>query len=195
MNITTLKKNTRGSDGERFALLAELDENVFHLDDLANLWSIRNKNTLRKTLSRYSARNLIFRVYRSLYSIKKATEIDPYLLGVKSLHRPAYISCETILYESGILNQSPQVITLISSISKSFTVVGRHYRSRQMKDEFLFNDIGINLINGIRKASPSRAVADMLYFNPKKYFDTGNSKIINWREVKRIQKQVYDITK
>jgi predicted transcriptional regulator of viral defense system len=195
MNIITLKKNTRNSDGERFALLAERDENVFHLDDLANLWNIRNQNTLRKTLSRYSKRNLIFRIHKGLYSIKKVNELDPYFLGFKALHRPAYLSCETVLYNAGILNQVPQEITFISSISKIFSINEKHYRVRQLQDEYLFNNIGIQMINGFYQASAERAVADMLYFNPRKYFDTSSSKMINWSEVKKIQKQVYDITK
>jgi len=195
MKINNIKKKERDSDGRRFALLAERNEDVFHLADLANFWGIRNSNTLRKTLSRYNKRGLIFRIYKGLYSIKKVSEIDPYFLGAKALHQPAYLSCESILYENGILNQIPQAITFISSISKSFTVNGRRYQSRQMKDEYLFNATGISQTNGIRKASVSRAVADMLYFNPEKYFDVGGSKIINWPEIKKIQKQVYDITK
>jgi len=195
MNTINKKKNTRQSDGERFAKLAELNEDVFHLADLANLWDIRNQNTLRKTLSRYSQRGLIFRIYKGLYSIKKVAEIDPYLLGVKALHQPAYISCESILYMHGVLNQIPQMITLVSAVSKVFSVGTRRYKSRQMKDECLFNDLGVEIVGNVRQATLSRAVADMLYFNPDKYFDASSSKIINWREVKEIQKQVYDITK
>lgn len=197
MNTKTKKINQakRNSDGGRFAKLAELNEDVFHLADLANLWDIRNKNTLRKTLSRYSQRKLIFRIYKGLYAIKKVTEIDPYLLGIKALHQPAYVSCESVLYKNGVLNQVPQMITMVSAVSKVFSVGGGWYKSRQMKDEYLFNDLGVEVINGVRVATLSRAVADMLYFNPKKYFDTGSSQIINWREVKEIQKQIYDITK
>lgn len=180
----------RNSEGERFSQLAKHGEIVFHSDDLANLWEIRNKNTLHKTLSRYTKRGLIYRVYRGLYSIKNPNEIDPYLLGVKFLHRPAYISCESILYEYGIINQVPQVMTLVSSISISFSVRQINYRSRQMKDEYLFNNSGIQTINGIRKASLARAVADMLYFNRNKYFDSLNSKLINWTEVKNIIKNI-----
>jgi len=192
--MNTKKKQTphisRKSDGERFVQIALLDESVFHADDLANLWNIRNKNTLYRTLSRYVKRGLIYRIYNGFYSIKKIGEIDSYFLGIKSLHRPAYISCESVLYEHGILNQIPQAITLVSSISKSFSVGQTCYRSRQMRDEYLFNGSGIEIINGIRKASLVRAVADMLYFNRKKYLDAFNSKLINWAKVKKIIKDV-----
>lgn len=181
---------SRKSDGERFAQIALLGEYIFHADDLANLWNIRNKNTLYRTLSRYVKRGLIYRIYNGFYSIKKIGELDSYFLGIKSLHRPAYISCESVLYEHGILNQIPQVITLVSSVSKSFFVGQRHYRSRQMRDEYLFNDSGIEIINDIRKATLVRAVADMLYFNREKYFDASNSKLIDWDKVKKIIKDV-----
>lgn len=189
---TKKKKNliSRRSDGERFTQIALLGESVFHADDLANLWNIHNKNTLYRTLFRYVKRGLIYRIYNGLYSIKKINELDPYLLGIKSLHRPTYISCESVLYEYGILNQRPQVITLVSSISKSFSIRQMYYRSRQMKDEYLFNDSGIEIINGVRKASLGRAVADMLYFNREKYLDAFDSKLIDWALVKKIIKNV-----
>ncbi|MFA6392606.1 MAG: hypothetical protein WCW54_00770 [Candidatus Paceibacterota bacterium] len=183
-------KNLRKSDGERFAQIALLGESIFHADDLANLWNIRNKNTLHRTLFRYVKRGLIYRIYNGLYSIKKIGELDSYLLGIKSLHRPAYISCESILYEYGVLNQRPQIITLVSSISKSFSIGQMHYRSRQMRDEYLFNDSGIEVIDGVRKASLARAVADMLYFNREKYLDAFDSKLIDWILVEKIIKDV-----
>jgi len=183
-------KKKRMSDGERFALLASLSEIVFHSDDLANLWNIHNKNTLYTTLFRYVKRGLIFRIYNGFYSIKKINDIDPYFLGIKSLHKLTYVSCESVLFEYGILNQRSQSITLVSSISKSFSIGGKRYRSRQMKDEYLFNHSGIEIIGSIRKASVERAVADMLYFNRKKYFDAFDSKLINWNKVKKIIKDV-----
>lgn len=190
MNINNNKKLNRVSDGERFSKIALLNEVVFHANDLANIWNIQNENTLHKTLSRYVKRGLLNRIYNGFYSIKKIKELNPYFLGIKSLHRSGYISCESVLYENGVLNQKPQVITLVSSISKSFSVGDIHYRSRKMKDKYLFNDSGIEIVNGIRKASLSRAVADMLYFNKKKYFDSLDSSLINWNSVQKIIKNI-----
>ena len=191
MNINKIQNNKqRSSDGERFMKLAKLDENVFHIGDLANLWNIYNKNTLHTTLSRYLKRKLLFRIFKGLYSLKKVSELDPFFLGFKALHQPAYISCESVLYEYGIINQRPHTITLVSAVSTTFSIGEYQYKSRQMQDEYLFNNIGIEIINNTYKATLSRAVADMLYFNPEKYFDAGSSKIINWREVKKIVKAV-----
>lgn len=174
------------SAGERLSCVSALGETVFHAGDAANLWGVLNKNTLYTTLSRYVAGGLIHRVYKGLYAVKKIKDIDPFLLGVKAMHSPAYVSCETILYQSGVLNQPPRDITLVSRFSKHFSVAGRNYRSRKMRDEFLFNDAGIGMKDGIRVASLPRAVADMLYFNPRKYFDAENSGLVNWNQVKEI---------
>jgi predicted transcriptional regulator of viral defense system len=189
-NIKRTKMKKRSSDGERFAVLAQLDENVFHACDLANLWNIKKRSTLYQTLSRYLKRGLLFRVHNGLYAIKKTGEFDPFFLGLKALHRPAYVSCESVLYEQGIINQRPSAITIVSSVSKVFTVSQIRFKSRQMKDEYLFNESGIEMTGGVRKASVERAVADMLYFNPQKYLDVGHSKMIKWSEVRKINKAV-----
>ena len=185
-----LLKNKRVSAGERIAKLASLGETVFHIGDLANLWNIRNKNTLYTTVSRYIARGLIYHIYKGLYSIKKLADVDPRLIGIKALHGAAYISCESVLFDSGIVNQPPREITLVSKNSKRFTVGGAKFRSRQLRDSFLYNNAGIQSINGIRTASPERAVADMLYFSPKKYLDGLTSKTINKKTLKSIIKKV-----
>ena len=49
--------------------------------------------------------------------------------------------------------------------------------------------------DGVRTAF-LRAIADMLYFNPRKYFDAGDSGLINWEEIKKIADAVgYNIKK
>lgn len=187
MNGLKIKsKKIRISAGERLSSLSALGESVFHADDVANLWGIANKNTLYTTLSRYVAGGLIHRVYKGLYAVKKIKEINPLLLGVKSLHSSAYVSCESVLYKEGVLNQPPQEIVVVSRFSKHFSIAGINYRSRKMRDEFLFNDAGIEMKDGVRIASLPRAIADTLYFNPKKYFDAVNSNLINWNKVKEI---------
>ncbi|MCX6752659.1 MAG: hypothetical protein NTZ87_04160 [Candidatus Nomurabacteria bacterium] len=115
-------KSVKISGNNRFAELAVLDEAVFHINDLANLWNIRNKNTLRKTLSRYVKAGFIFRIYRGFYSLKNPRDIDPYLLGLKAIYRPAYISCESVLSDKGVINQSPREITIVSNVSRRYKV-------------------------------------------------------------------------
>ena len=191
-----VRKRSRDFSGERFARLAATGEQVFHAGDLANLWDIRRRETLYMTLSRYTAAGLLFRVYKGLYAIKQPNELDPYLLGVKALHAPAYVSCESVLFKNGAINQLPSEVTLVSTVSKRLTVAGTRFRSRKLRDIFLFNDTGIETKNGVRVATLPRAMADMLYFYPKKYFDAGNSKIIPWPKVRKIATAVgYPVNK
>jgi len=191
-NNTRLKKIVRQED--RFAKIARLGEVVFHTKDLANLWQIENKNTLYTTIKRYIKKGLLFRIYKGFYSIKPIDEIDPLLMGVKALHKFTYISAETVLSMEGIIQQSVSQITLISSQSKKFSIGDYNYYSRKLNDKFLYNSVGTFNKNGVKIASAERAVADLVYFNPKMYFD--GRKFINWRKVKKIQKAMgYSVTK
>jgi predicted transcriptional regulator of viral defense system len=178
------------SKNDRFAKLAAMGEQVFHIDDLANIWGITNKQTLRVTLSRYVKAGMLKRIYRGLYAIKDISEIDPRLVGVKAIHGPAYISCETILFDYGVINQVPRVISIMSGSSKAFSIGGRDFRSKKMKPQFLHNDAGIKIENGVRTASLERALADAYYFNPQKYIDAIDkyevNNLIDWDKYEEI---------
>ena len=181
--MSTVKYNTAL---KRFSQLVSLNEVVFYFNDLANLWGITNLNTLYTTLKRYTQKGLLFRVHRGFYSIKPISQVNPYLLGIKALHKYSYVSAESILFDLGIINQKTDYITLISSSSKRFTIVDNNYIVRQLKDDYLYNDAGIIQKDGIRLATLERAVADLLYFNPKYHFDA--DRLINWNKVKKLQK-------
>lgn len=203
--MSTVKYNHNASANStlssRLAKINQIDSVIFHIDDLANLWGIRSANTLHTTMKRYAQSGLFFRIYRGLYSLKPQDKIDPFLLGIKALHEFAYISTETILVQSGVMFQQVFPVTLISGKSKRFKVGSVDYLSRQLADEYLYNSIGIEEVDGVRRASLSRAVADLLYYNPNIYFDA--PELINWREVRRLQKNIgypltpnrYDFTK
>ncbi len=190
MSTEKVKIMQKINKNKRFSDIASMGESVFHLKDLANLWNIRNKNTLYKTLSRYVASGLIYRIYNGLYSVKKIKDLDPYLLGVKAMRGDAYVSCESVLFDQGIVNQPPREITLVGKISKRFHIGGQKFRSRKLRDDFLFNSSGIEVKNGARMASVERAVADMFYFSPKKYLDAFNSNLIDWKKVNKISEDM-----
>lgn len=173
---------------QRFVKLAQMNESVFHARDLANLWQIKNKNTLHTTLKRYTQNGLLFRIYKGFYAIGDIRKINPFLLGIKALNDFAYVSAETVLVESGIISQKLSAITLISSKSKKFSIGENFYQSRKLSDKYLFNTSGINLENGFYKAGAERAIADLLYFNPHYFFDGKN--LIDWKKVRKIQKEI-----
>lgn len=173
----------------RFADIAKLGEILFHADDLANLWGIVNKNTLHVTLKRYVDQGLFFRIYRGFYSLKPLSQVDPLLLGQKALHGYAYVSTETILAEKGIIQQSLHAITLVSVRTKHFSIGNHQYLSRTLSDKFLYQSSGILLKEGgLRVASTERAIADMLYFNPRIHLD--GAHLIDWESVRKLQEEL-----
>jgi predicted transcriptional regulator of viral defense system len=173
---------------KRFVQLARMNEQVFHARDLANLWQIKDNNNLYTTLKRYVQRGLLHRVYKGLYSLVPADQISPRILGLKALHEYAYVSTESVLIEAGAIQQNIDWITLVSSKSKKFSIGENSFWSRKLADRFLFNSAGVAKRENILIASPERAAADLLYFNPKAYFDNKNA--IDWRKVKLIQKEI-----
>ena len=187
-----LKKTRQGRD-DKFAQIARLGESIFHTQDLASLWQIKNPNTLYTLIKRYKKRRLLFGIYKGFYSLKPVDQIDQVMLGIKALHGFAYISTETVLVQSGIIQQNIHGITFISSQSKKFSVGDNHYYSRKLKDLYLFQPAGIIDEHGVKIATVERAMADLLYFNSRAYFD--GEKLIDWQKVKNIQKEIgYPLT-
>ena len=185
VHMSTGKRN---NTSDRFKKLAEMGEVLFHAGDLANLWQIKDKNTLYTTLKRYTQKGLLHRIHKGFYSLKRPEDIDPVLLGIKSLNGFTYLSTETVLARHGIIFQSSSAITLIGSKSEKFSLGGNFYIVRQLSDKYLFNSSGISLAGGYYQAEPERAVADLLYFNPDHYLD-GEDRV-DWKKVEEIQKEV-----
>lgn len=153
------------------------------------MWGIKNSNTLYTTIKRYVQRGILIPIHKGFYSTLPLSQINPAKLGIAYLHQFAYVSCEYILLKNGVIFQPSSYITLVSSISKKFTIGKNSYFSRQLKDIYLYNDFEVENVDGVMIASVERAAADLLYFNPRYHFD--NRKAINWKKVKEIQKEVY----
>lgn len=161
---------------------------MFHTNDLALLWDIADRNTLYTTVKRYIKRGVLTPIHKGFYTTGKIESLDPVELGIKSLHRYAYLSTESVLVEEGIILQEIVYITLVSDISRQFQIIGNSYRVRKMESRFLYQTIEITDKNGYKKATVERAVADLLYFNPRYHLD--GAKLIDWGKVKFIQKEV-----
>ncbi|MBI4999793.1 hypothetical protein HZB97_03425 [Candidatus Gottesmanbacteria bacterium] len=168
--------------------LLKLERKIFHIADLGLLWEITNKNTLYTTIKRYRKRGVLIPIHKGFYTTVPLSQIDPVSLGAGFLHRFAYLSTESVLAQDGVISQIPQAITLVSPVSKKFTIGNFSFLSRRLKPKFLYQTVEIEDKNGVFVASLERAVADMLYFNPQYYFD--NPKLVNWQKVKSIQKEM-----
>jgi len=172
----------------RIDKLLKFDRKLFHTRDLALLWGIANDNSLYTLIKRYVAKGILIPIHKGFYATVPAEQIDPIELGIGFLHRYAYVSCEHILSLYNVIFQHSPIITLVSSVSKKFTVANHQYIARKLKDAYLFNPIGIDRAGTCRKAKLERAVADLLYFNPRYHLD--NPKAIDWEKVAKIKKEV-----
>lgn len=161
---------------------------LFHTQDLAVLWGITNRNTLYTTIKRYVDQGFFTPIYKGFYTTVDLDQLDPVTIGIRSLLTYSYLSTETVLGRDGAIFQLSSQITLVSSLSKTMSIGDQSYRVRSMPDEFLYNDLGIRIENGISIASPERAMADLLYFNPDYYLD--NIKGIDIKKMKLTQKEV-----
>src|SRR3989344_9035425 len=129
--------------------LLKQDRQLFHTTDLALLWEMDNKNTLYTTIKRYVQKGVLIPIHKGFYSTVPIDQLDPFKLAIGYLHRFAYVSCETVLIREGIIFQKENYLTLISSVSRKFTISNHSYLVRRLKDSYLYYDRGIDNINGV----------------------------------------------
>jgi hypothetical protein len=172
----------------RIRELIQLDRKLYHTNDLAILWGIANKNTLYKTISRYIDKSILFPVYKGLYSTVPIDLLNPIQLGRAIIHRFAYLTTESVLAGAGIISQRIYDYTFASDQSKRLTVGHWTFRYRKLKDIYLHNPSGISEQSGDFVATVERAVADLLYFNPRYHFDVREA--IDFEAVRAVQKEI-----
>ena len=168
--------------------LIKSDRNIYHTNDLAILWNIANKNTLYTTIKRYVQKSVLIPIYKGLYSTVPISQLDPLELGRAVIHRYTYLTTESVLAQAGIISQATYAFTFVSSLSKKVNVGNYNFLFRKLKDEYLFNPTGIENQDGNFIATTERAVADILYYNPKYHFDFSTN--IDFEKVRCIQKEI-----
>lgn len=172
-------------------MLAATGQMLFHTGDLALLLGIHNANTLRVTLHRLVRDGILRRIHRGLFSILPPEKIDRVQLGAACLHRFCYLTTESVLADSGYILQSVDAETFVSGVSRRFVVLGHRVVSRRLHERFLHNQQGISMKKGVFRATPERAIADMLYFDPWYHFD----RPVDWKCVRAIQEHIgYPLT-
>lgn len=172
----------------RITELNRSNRRIFRTNDLAILWDIEDRHHLYMTVTRYLDRGILFHIYKGLYSTVPVSDLDPHELGTAIIHRYTYLSTETVLAQAGIITQAVYDQTFISDLSKRVQVGTWSFRYRQLKDDYLFNPAGIEKHRHGFRATPERAVADLLYYNPRYHFDVPD--LIDFDLVHSIQKEV-----
>ena len=175
---------------DKIGILLQQPQRLFHTSDLKTIWNINITKTLYQTIYRLIKKGIIFRIQKGFYSIVPIDQLDPIEIGFRSIKNFSYLSTESVLSKNGIINQSPNKITFISSSSSNFSINSTLYLVRQLKPQCLNNSLGITQNDkGVFMATTERAVADMLYFQPNYHFDADS--IIDWKLVKNYQQQIY----
>lgn len=177
----------------KYETLLKQDKKTFHADDLALLWGIDNQGTLNMTLKRFVDRGILIRIHKGFYSTAPVSKLNLLDLGFAYLNTYSYVSLETILAREGLIFQDIKYITFVSSKSDTFELNGVKYKSRQLKDIFLNNTAGVTKVGNHYEATVERAVADILYYNPKYYFD--NKSAIDFASVTKLQKEIGYVTR
>jgi len=152
------------------------------------LWNIQERSLLYITISRYLKKKILYPIYKGLYSTLPVDQLNPLELGRSIIHSYTYLSTESVLALAGIISQIVFEYTFIANQSKKVTIGDWTFRYRQMKDEYLFNPIGISQQAYGLSASVERSVADLLYYNPHYHFDI--VELIDFEKVDLIQKEV-----
>jgi len=168
--------------------LIKTEKRLFHLSDLAVIWRISNRRTLSMRLYRYVKRGLLFSVQRGLYSLMPPDKLTPLEVAVALNHGYCYLTTETILEKHGVINRRVQFLTFAGEKSRKYFWRDNQFMFRKLKTEYLMRNDGVFEENGCFIAGLERAVADILYFNKKFYFDSPN--LIDWEKVEEINKKV-----
>lgn len=145
------------------------------MKDLAILWGIKNRNTLKSKASFLARNGKLKKLHYGIYALDE--KYDKFELAGK-LHHPSYISTEIVFRREGMTFQYSEEITSISDVTKRYEVDGTSYSYRKIKDITLFDKKGIDFFDNWAIASEERAFLDMIYINKNYYFD--NLSGISW---------------
>ncbi|PIR07461.1 hypothetical protein COY65_01475 [Candidatus Jorgensenbacteria bacterium CG_4_10_14_0_8_um_filter_39_13] len=156
-------------------ILLKTQKTVFAIQELSFLWKIRNSNTLKSKIYFLVKNKKLISLKKGIYALNQ--NYDKFELANK-LRPPSYISLETVLRNSGIIFQYSSDIISISNISKTIKCQRINYVYHKIKNEVLFNKMGIKISDKYWIAEPERAFLDIIYLNKNYYFD--NLSQINW---------------
>jgi len=144
---------------------------VFRLIDIAIMVGETNFQSLNKKLNYYVRTGKLNNPRKGIYTKPKYNPAE----FACNIYTPSYISLEFVLQKAGLVFQYDSSITSVSYLSRNIEVEGQAYSYRKIKGEILVNTAGIlQQKNNVNIATPERAFLDMLYLNPKCYFDNLN---------------------
>lgn len=158
---------------------------VFTFKDIALLLKESNVNALKSKINYYVQVHKIKQVRKGIYCLP---DFDTEELACK-LYAPTYISLEYVLQKEGVIFQYQESITSLCSLSRTVVMDEKTYVYRKIKNEILFNMIGVNRTENKSIASKERAILDTLYMNKDFHFD--NLRNLDKDLIKELLMKVY----
>ncbi len=141
-------------------ILQKSGKKIFSTSDLRNLFGVENANTLNKQIRGLISANVITRISKGYYYLASNKPSDFELANV--LYRPSYISLDSALNYYGILVQTPQEITSVTT--KLATVIedgGKRFSYSHLDPKY-FSDY--QKLEGFLIATPEKALVDAMFF-------------------------------
>jgi len=162
------------------------NQTLFTVREIAQILNINNKESLYSFLKNSSANNDLTRVTRGIYSL--SNNFSKFELGNK-LRQPSYISLYSILQKEGVTFQNYDTIFLISNRAETINLEKQVYMYKKIKDNILFNPLGIKTENATAVATAERAICDLIYLGFDYYLD--NLRQIDFTIIKELNSILY----
>jgi predicted transcriptional regulator of viral defense system len=138
--------------------LTSTGKEFFTLADLEKVTGLARRS-LKVSLNRWLKRGVLERAGPSIYVVTGATVSVEVIAG--QLYFPCYMSFESALNRSGVLNLVPYSLTFATSRkTRTITILERDVVYRQIKEELFF---GFGLMGAVYVAEPEKALLDLVY--------------------------------
>lgn len=140
--------------------LALTGKGFFTLADLEKVTTLPRKS-LKVSLTRWLKRGVLERAAPGIYVIPGSSPRPEAIAG--QLYFPCYLSFESALNLSGILNLVPYTLTFATiRKTKTTNVLGREVVYRQIKKGLFF---GFGISANVYVAEPEKALLDLIYMS------------------------------
>ncbi len=164
-------------------ILLKNKQTVFNTTDLAFLWQIKDRDTLKSKIYYLTKKKKLVRLHQGIFALDN--NYNKFELAGK-LKNPSYISLETVLAKESIIFQYSSNISSVSNLSRYYDVDKTKYTYRKIKNSILLNQTGIIYKDTYAIATRERAFLDMIYLNSNYYFD--NLEEIDWEKCQKMVK-------
>lgn len=149
--------------------LLKSGKTVFSNKDLSLYWQIADSEYLKTKIYREVQKSDLLRLANGVYAITQ--DYSPLELANRLL-TPSYISLRTVLAQVGALFQYDATIYSVAQRNRTTTINNREYCYCKLRESLFHLQEGITYTDGITKATPERALVDLLYLEPTASLDS-----------------------